>query len=489
MRFKLCSVTVAIVSGLAMVMTSHAEADEAAEERRPNFVFIFTDDQGYGDLGLYGAEDLETPHIDQMAAEGITLWDFYAQPVCGVSRASLLTGSQPMRIAEPGNRKRGHPILHPDEVTFSGLLRESGYRTALIGKWHLSGGYNADGYNPEHMPNHHGFEYFYGTPLHNGFTPRVNHDSFKTQLMENDRMLHDALTQEQMDELTRDYTERAVDFIREHQDEPFFLYLSHNMPHIPLGVSEAFRGTSDRGLYGDVIQELDWSAGQVLETLKELGLDEHTFVIFTSDNGPWIEPSSFPIEYSGVADPLRGAKMQSWEGGSRVPFVARWPGVIPEGRQSDELVAIMDLMPTFLNAAGVEIPEGHAIDGFDVMPLFSGQTDKSPRDVYEYYAFVHLQAVREGDWKLVVPRPERPPWTGWSARMIEEVEDYELYNLSEDIAEEENVAADHLEVVEQLKELAERTRRELGDYDTVGEGARFFDDAPLRRESSRWIDN
>lgn len=475
----------AFVAGIVACL--FATPQHVVAEERPNFVVIFTDDQGYGDLSCFGATDLRTPHIDRMADEGIMLTNFYAQPVCGPSRATLLTGCYPIRIAEPGNRKHAHTILHPRERTFARLLNDAGYATGIIGKWHLAGGRSTN-YNSANMPNHHGFDYFYGTPLHNGFTPEVNHRSFKTQLMRNDQIIEEALTQEQMNELTQDYTREAVAFIRENKDQPFFLYLSHNMPHIPLGVSDKFRGTSERGIYGDVIQELDWSTGQVLKTLAELGLDEKTLVIYTSDNGPWIEPDSFPERYSGSADPLRGAKMQTWEGGPRVPFVARWPGVIPARRRSDAIVATLDIMPTFLNLAGVDIPSDRVIDGVDVMRLLTGETDESPRDTFFYYTFTHLQAVRQGDWKMVLPRPARPSWTAWNARMIEAVADKELYNLKADISERRNLADDYPEVVEQLAKLVETTREELGDYNRIGAGARFFDEAPRRGESFQWIE-
>ncbi|MFO7907688.1 MAG: sulfatase family protein [Planctomycetota bacterium] len=476
------------VSLLAVFHVPAMPATENDGGSRSNFIIIFADDQGYGDVGCFGATDVRTPHIDRMAEEGIMLTNFYAQPVCGPSRAALMTGSYPIRVCEPGNRKHAHTILHPRERTVARLLNDAGYATGMIGKWHLAGGRGTH-YKSGSMPNHHGFDYFHGTPLHNGFTPEVNHGSFKAQLMRNDQIIEDALTQEQMNELTRDYTREAVAYIHENKDRPFFLYLAHNMPHIPLGVSEKFRGTSERGIYGDVIQELDWSTGQVLETLEELGLDENTLVIYTSDNGPWIEPDRFPEKYSGSADPLRGAKMQTWEGGPRVPFLAWWPGVIPAGRRSDELVATMDIMPTFLNLAGVDVPDDLVIDGVDVMRLLTGETDESPRDTFFYYTFTHLQAVRQGDWKMVLPRPERPGWTSWNARMIEAVADKELYNLNADIAERRDVADEHPDVLERLSNLVEAAREELGDYNRIGAGARFFDETPRRGESLQWIDS
>ncbi len=317
-----------------------ASADKSAG--RPNFIVFLTDDQGYGDVGCFGSPKIRTPRFDHMAAEGMRFTSFYAQPVCGPSRAALMTGCYPIRIAEPGNRKNQHNILHPKEITIAEVLKDAGYATALVGKWHLAGG-RRDAYKPELMPNAQGFDYFYGTPLFNGYSRTVNHRSFKCQLMRNGEMLSQALDQTGMDELTRNYTAEAITFIRENKDRPFFLYLAQNMPHVPLGASKEFRGRSPLGLYGDVIEELDWSMGKVLDTLKDLGVEDNTLVIFTSDNGPWIEKQIG--NYAGSADPLRGAKMTAWEGGPRVPCIMRWPGKIPAGKTCDELATTMDYWP------------------------------------------------------------------------------------------------------------------------------------------------
>ncbi|NQT39890.1 MAG: sulfatase-like hydrolase/transferase, partial [Planctomycetes bacterium] len=287
------------------------------------------------------------------------------------------------------------------------------------------------------------------------------------------------------------YTAEAIRFITENKDRPFFLYLAHNMPHVPLGASKDFRGKSKRGLYGDVIQELDWSAGQVLDTLKELGLDENTLVVYTSDNGPWVEQQlagegGIHTNY-GSADPLRGWKMTTWEGGPRVPCIMRWPGKIPEGRVSSEMLTSMDLLPTFARLAGAKLPDDRTIDGHDVFPVISGETDaENPRKVYYFYSYNHLQAVRQGNWKLVLPRPARPAWCSWAARMTTAVAELELYDLAADVAEEDNVAGEHPEVVAELMKLVEEARDELGDYDRVGSGARFFDEGTHRPDALRW---
>jgi arylsulfatase A-like enzyme len=365
------------------------------------------------------------------------------------------------------------------------VLNTAGYRTALIGKWHLAGGLIKDGkYPPELMPNGQGFDYFYGTPLHNGTTATVTEKSFQVQLMRNNRLVVDRLDQTGMDHLTRDYTNEAVRFITENRDGPFFLYLAHNMPHVPLGASEAFRGKSAGGLYGDVIEELDWSMGQVLDTLKKLGLDQNTFVVFTSDNGPWV--SEHLKGYYGSAYPLRGSKMMSWEGGPRVPCIMRWPGMIPAGRVSHEIATTMDLMPTFAALANTSPPTDRTIDGKDIFPFVSGRTDKSSHETYYFYCYTHLQAVRHGLWKLVLPRAEKPKWMGWWAKNIDGVKDVELYDLGIDLSETNNVADKHPEIVRRLMKLVEDARDELGDRDQIGTGARFFDAGPKRPDVEKY---
>ena len=441
--------------------------------RKPNFIIFFTDDQGYNDVGCFGSPNIRTPNFDRMAAEGMKLTSFYAQPVCGPSRAALMTGCYPIRVGEPGNRKNQHNILHPREITIAEVLKQAGYATALVGKWHLAGGRSRQ-YDPKLMPNAQGFDYHYGTPLHNGFTRTVSHKSFKVQIVRNGKILVDALDQAGMNNLTQDYTKEAVKFITANKDKPFFLFLAHNMPHVPLGASEAFRGKSKRGLYGDVIEELDWSAGQVLKTLKDLDIDKDTLVIFTSDNGPWIEKHLG--DYGGSADPLRGWKMSAWEGGPRTPCIVRRPGMVPAGKVCDEIVTTMDLMPTFARLAGGEIPKDRIIDGKDVTDLISGKKGAaSPHEAFYTYNYLRLNAVRGGKWKLVLPRPARPPGTGWSGRMIDAVPQTQLFDLEKDIGEKHDVAAKHPEIVAKMMKLVEKAREDLGDYNRVGKGARFFE--------------
>ncbi|MEA3224437.1 MAG: sulfatase [Planctomycetota bacterium] len=440
---------------------------------KPNFIIFFTDDQGYNDVGCFGSPFIRTPNFDRMARDGMKFTSFYAQPVCGPSRGALMTGCYPIRVGEPGNKKNQHTVLHPKEITIAEVLKGAGYATGMVGKWHLAGG-RMNKYDPNLMPNAQGFDYFFGTPLHNGFTRTVAHKSFKTQLMRNGQILEDALDQEGMDSLTAVYTEEAVKFIRSNKDHPFFLYLAHNMPHVPLGASKAFRGRSRRGLFGDVIEELDWSAGQILKTLKELSLNSNTLIVFTSDNGPWIEEHLG--DYGGSAAPLRGWKMSAWEGGPRVPCIMRWPGRIPTGRVCHEMVTTMDLLPTFARLARAKLPDDRVIDGRDISPLMGGDPGaKSPHEAFYFYNYLRLNAVRSGKWKLVLPRPAKPPGTGWSGRMIDAVEKTQLYNLEADIEERYNVADQHPEIVARLMKLIDKARADLGDHKTVGSGARFFD--------------
>jgi arylsulfatase A-like enzyme len=462
---------------LGVVVVSFALTTPAvADNRPPNFIIFFTDDQGYGDVGCYGSS-IVTPHMDRMAAEGIRFTSFYAQNVCGTSRAALMTGSYPIRCAEPGNRKHPHTVLHPREVTIAEVLKPRGYATACIGKWHLGMGDSA--------PNRQGFDYFYGTPEFNGLTRRIEDHPFRSPLLRNDQVLMDAIDQPTMDALTGLYTDEAIGFIEQNRDRPFFLYLSHSMPHVPLGASEGFRGRSGAGLYADVIMEVDDSLARVLRTLQELDLDSRTLVIFTSDNGPWVE--KVIDDHGGSAAPLRGWKMTTWEGGPRVPCIARWPGRVSAGKASDAMLTTMDLLPTLAKLAGAAIPADRTLDGMDVTAALLGQADTSPRRTFFYYSWTHLQAVREGPWKLVLPRPANPPWTSWYGRMIEAIEAPQLYNLAQDLGETHDLAAEHPQVVTRLTGLVEEVRSEMGDYDRIGSGARFYDHGPRRPESDRWV--
>ncbi len=478
------NITVLLLLGVSIILRDAS----AAETAKPNIVLIFTDDQGYNDVGCFGSTKIKTPNLDRMAAEGLRLTSFYAQPVCGVSRAALMTGSYPIRVGEPGNLKQLHTVPHPEEVTMAEVLKSAGYATGIIGKWHL--GNNGDGpggFDPATMPNAQGFDYFYGTPRFNGFTVFVEDTPMRSPIMRNQEIVVEAV--ESWDHITADYTKEAIQYIDQHQDEPFFLYLAHNLPHIPVGASENFKGKSEYGPYGDTIEEIDWSTGQILDHLKKLGIDDNTLVVFTSDNGPWIETTKgmtpngapfIPRNHSGTADPLRGWKMSAWEGGSRVPFIARWPGKVKANRVSDELLSTMDLLPTFAKLAGAELPSDRTLDGSDATAFLLGNTEDSPREDYFYYAGCLLTGVRDGQWKLVRQRPENPPGTGWWGRMIEAVEETQLFDLDADPGETTNVASEHPEVLERLMKRIQFARQELGDMDVTGKGARLFDEGPRR---------
>ena len=459
---------ITVIAVAVGVFASFGQSSAETSDLKPNFVIFLTDDQGYNDVGCFGSPNIRTPHFDRMAQEGIKLSSFYVgSPVCGPSRAALMTGSYPIRVAEPENRKNLHTKVHDKEIMIPEMLRAQGYATALIGKWHLGG-----------SPNSQGFDYFFGTPKYNGYTKLIKQAGFRASVMRNDKTVIKRVEQPEMDQLTTMYTEEALDFIESKKDQPFFLCLSHNMPHVPLGVSDKFRGKSKGGLYGDVIEELDWSLGQVLGKLKTLGLDENTLVVFLSDNGPWIEERIG--DHAGHADPLRGAKMESWEGGPRVPAIMRWPGKIPAGQTSDRIATAMDLFPTFASLAGAPLPDDRTIDGKNIFPLVTGKVKQSPHDAYFYYCHTHLHGVRDDSWKLVLPRPAKPEWMGWWARMIDEVEVVQLFDLKKDIGETTNVADKHPEIVKRLMHAIENARLELGDCDRIGKGARFYDPQPKR---------
>ncbi|MHC4202753.1 MAG: sulfatase family protein [Planctomycetota bacterium] len=456
-------------------MESPERSERPEPREKPNFIVIFTDDQGYQDVGCFGSPAIRTPRLDRMAREGMRFTSFYAQPVCGPSRAALMTGCYPLRVAKKDNRVDVHPFLHTDEITIAEVLKDAGYATACFGKWDLAG-HSQTRYDPGLLPTRQGFDYFFGTPTSN--------DSV-VHLLRNEQVIE---KRADMDTLTRRYTDEAVDFIRRSRETPFFVYLPHTMPHTRLGVSDALRGKSKRGLYGDVIEEIDWSVGRILDTVDELGLDGRTYVIFTSDNGPW----HIKRKHGGCALPLRGAKTSIWEGGVRVPCIMRAPGRIPAGGATDEIASTMDLLPTLARLAGGKVPDDRVIDGRDVSPLMHGEAGaQSPTGTFLYYQHTHLQAVRSGRWKLHLPRPANPPWTPNWARHIDGKDVFDikkpmLFDLAEDIGERSDVASAHPEVVGRLLDAARRARDDIGDYDRAGRNARFFDPEPRRPDAAKW---
>ena len=435
-------------------------ADSPAKDkgRPPNVVIIFADDLGYADLGCFGARKIKTPHLDRMAGEGMRCTHFYtAQAVCSASRASLMTGRYANRVGILGAlgpaSKNG---LGPNEKTIADLLKALGYRTAIFGKWHL-------GHLAEHLPTRHGFDEYYGLPYSNDMWPKHPTAKFSDlPLIEMEKIIAHNPDQSK---LTTEYTERAVRFIEQNKERPFFLYVPHAMPHVPLFVSERFAGKSEQGIYGDVIMEIDWSVGQILETLRRLGLDENTLVIFTSDNGPWLTYGT----HAGSAGRLREGKGTTWEGGVRVPFIARWPGRIPRGSTGQEPAMTIDLLPTIARLTGAKLP-GHTIDGKDIWPLLSAEAGaKSPHEAYYFYWGHHLQGVRSERWKLYFPRtyPSMAGKTGGvDGRPVVAAQGkagLELYDLHADESETTNVADRHPEVVRRLQGLADRMRADLGD--------------------------
>jgi arylsulfatase A-like enzyme len=434
-------------------------------ERPPNIVIIFADDLGYGDLGCYGAKDIATPHLDRMAREGVRCTDFYAaQPVCSASRAALLTGCYPNRIGILGALgPRARHGISDQEKTIADVLKTRGYATAIYGKWHL-------GHHPRFLPTRHGFDDYFGLPYSNDMWPKHPMARFPPlPLIEGEKVI--ARNPDQT-RLTTWYTERAVNFIDKNKDRPFFLYVAHTMPHVPLHVSAKFKGKSKRGLYGDVIMELDWSVGEVLAALKRNGLDERTLVIFTSDNGPWLSYGN----HAGSAGPLREGKMTTWEGGLRVPCIMRWPDKLPAGSVCREPAMTIDVLPTLARLAGAKLPE-HKIDGKDIWPLLSGQKGAhGPHEAYFFYRDRDLQAVRSGQWKLHLPHHYRTlagkpgGKDGKPTAYVLRVTPLALYDLEKDPGETTNVAAKHPEVVMRLKGLAEKAREDLGDAATRKKG-------------------
>jgi arylsulfatase A len=444
----------------------------AAAAELPNFVIIFMDDLGYGDIGPFGAKGYATPNIDRMAREGRKFTRFYvSSPVCSASRAALLTGCYNARVSINGALGPKAVIgLNPDEMTIAEVLKQKGYATSAVGKWHL-------GRPTRLLPIHHGFDEYLGLPYSNDMWPR-HPESPRAYpplpLIEGDQVLDEEVTAEDQAQLTTRYTERAVNFIKRNKERSFFLYLAHNMVHVPLFVSEKHRGKTDR-LFGDVMEEVDWSVGEVLRTLSESKLDEKTFVIFTSDNGPWLSYG----DHCGTAGPLREGKGTCWEGGVRVPCVMRWPGRIPAGTETAEPLGTIDILPTFAKLAEAALPP-QTIDGRDAWPLISGQPGaKSPQEKYLFfYENNELQAVTSGRWKLQLPHTYRtlgdqPKAVGGTPAKYRQVkiELPELYDLETDAGETKNVAEQNSAELSRLLAIVDIARDEFGDSLTNHKGS------------------
>jgi arylsulfatase A-like enzyme len=421
----------------------------AASARPPNVVVIFIDDMGYGDIGPFGATKQRTPHLDRMAKEGMKLTSFYATPVCSVSRAQMMTGCYGARVSVPGVYFPGQSVgLNPAEVTVAERLKEKGYATQMVGKWHL-------GDQPEFLPTRQGFDHYLGIPYSNDMLKKSADTKIPVVPLLRDEKIAELMDGEGQRRMVELYTKEAVDFIGRNKDQPFYLYFAHNAIHTPIYPGAAFAGKSSNGRFGDWVEEVDWSVGQVLDALRSQGLDKDTLVVFTSDNGPWLTKGAD----GGSAGPLRGGKGSTWEGGVRVPTLAWWPGRVPAGSVNDAVAATIDLLPTFVSLAGGTVPATPVIDGRDITSILLGQSKESAREAHYYFAGYNLQAVRQGRWKLALA----PQSEGMNNKNGPKVADgLRLYDLDAEIGEQTDVAAQHPEVVAKLKALADKMSAEIG---------------------------
>ncbi len=435
-----------LVFGLTMRSPIHSAEHESA---KPNVVIIFIDDLGYADIGPYGATKQKTPNLDRMAREGMKLTSFYAAPVCSVSRAQLLTGCYGARVSVPGvfgpASKNG---LHPNESTIAERLKSQGYASMCIGKWHV-------GDQKEFLPTKQGFDRYFGIPYSNDMQRVSTSTGQKVVPLLRDDKVIELLTDEQQSKIVERYTDEAIGFIRSQKDNPFLLYVPHTAVHTPIWPGEKFRGKSNNGRFGDWVEEVDWSVGRVLDTLRDLKLDNNTLVMFTSDNGPWLIKEAD----GGSALPLRGGKGSTWEGGVRVPTIAWWPGKIAPGTVCDAVAGTIDLLPTLVSIAGGELPSQPTIDGRDISPLLLGKSKISPREAHYYFAGYNLQAVRQGPWKLALAAQPESMGKGTNS---DAKSNPRLYNLDEEIGEQTNLAEMHPEIVARLKGLADNMTAQIG---------------------------
>lgn len=474
----------AIGLGIASVATVQltAQNSSAFKPAVPNIVLILMDDMGYGDIGRTGANQYVTPNLDRLASQGMQFtWYYCPQAVSSASRAGLLTGCYPNRLGISGALMPwAQTGINSEETTIAEILKTKGYHTSIIGKWHL-------GHLKEFLPLQHGFDEYYGIPYSNDMWP-VDFDGVPIRLkdttsnkmkypvlplIEGNEKVGEVRTLADQDKLTTNYTERAVRFIDHHKKDPFFLYLPHSMVHIPLGVSEKFRGKSIQGLYGDVMMEVDWSIGEIMKALERNGLEKNTLVIFTSDNGPWLNFGN----HAGSTGGLREGKGTSWEGGQRVPCIMRWPGVIPAGEICNKLASAIDILPTIAAITGAALPE-KKIDGISILPLLMGDKTASPRhEFYYYYQQNTLEAVQRDHWKLIVPHKGisyvgvAPGKDGWPVKTVSvAIKQEELYDLRRDPGENYNVAEYFPEIVKELQIIAGDARKDLGDDFTKSPG-------------------
>lgn len=460
---------------LVALGTSCVSKPQKKEEvqKPPNIIVIFSDDLGYGDIGCYGAEGIKTPELDALAAGGFRSTDFFIPAnVCSPSRASLLTGRYPMRAGYPVATRPDFPKyknygFSSGELTIPELLKPAGYRSLMVGKWHL--GMEVEGSHPLDA----GFDEYLGIPRN--FDPQNRSN--------NNTLYHNReVKAENVDceILTSAYTDKVVEFIGEKQEEPFFIYVSHHIVHNPLLPSDDFKGSSDYGDYGDFIQELDFSTGRIMDALKKAKLDDNTLVVFTSDNGP---------TYKGQTGGLSGGKYCTMEGGHRVPGIFYWLGKIPAGQTSYTLISSMDFLPLFCDLGGVDLPNDRKIDGKNIIDILRGKTPQSPHEFTYYYNGTNLQAIRNGKWKLHLPRTvsDQPFWSKTGHPKVDKgyitLDEFVLNDLEKDLAEKTNVADDNPEIVAMLKEQAAVIRAELGDVNVIGTDQRVPDlEEPQERD-------
>lgn len=479
-----------LLYGICSLLT--ASSVEAKEKQKqisptnspPNVVLILADDMGYGDLSCFGATRYKTPNLDKMASNGVRFTNFYvSQAVCSASRAALLTGCYSNRIGIGGALSPASEIgLNPEEETIAEVLKKRGYKSAIFGKWHV-------GWQKEFLPLQQGFDEYLGLPYSNDMwkynldgtvaTPETNLRKANyppLYLIEGNEKVREIKTMEEQSQLTTIYTERAVSFINKNKNNPFFLYLPHSMPHVPIGASNKFKGKSEQGLYGDVMMEIDWSVGQIIETLEKNGIAENTLIIFTSDNGPWLNYGN----HAGSAGGLREGKGTSWEGGQRVPCIMKWPGHIPKGNICNKLASTIDVLPTLAKIANAPLG-GKKIDGVNILPLMMGVENANPREIFYYYYQANaLEAVRKNQWKLVFPHQSQtyerfaPGMNGEAGKTAMTDVPYGLYDMRRDPGERYDMKAIYPEIVEELEKIAAEARADLGDKlkDIKGAGVR-----------------
>ncbi|MEP3482309.1 MAG: sulfatase [Fuerstiella sp.] len=465
------SVLIGVGHVCATEPNSEAVVTRKADAALPNVIFMLTDDLGFSDIGCYGAKSVKTPHIDQLAAEGVRFTKFHAAAsICSPSRAAFLTGAYPQRSGlymgiNPNRTAHWFLGLHPDEITIAEQFQQHNYATFMVGKWHL-------GTEPEFLPQVQGFDHYYGMPCNFGHSQKFFDDD------------KEVFATTPLDQLTRLYTDQVTSIIRDagKSGEPFFLYYSHNYPHTPYKAGAAFRGTSKDGVRGDVMQELDWSVGQMMQALKEAGIADNTIVVFSSDNGPTAQK---------YARPYRGTKYVTFEGGHRVPFIFHWPSKIKQPSVSDVSVNAMDLFPTLSAVINAPLPADRVYDGESLLPLIEGRDlTRSIEQPFYYYNCENLQAIRRGQWKLHLPRSQKqlPFWDKNQA--FSNLQKPVLYDLHADEGETINVASSHTDVVKELMQLAEDARADLGEFQLRGNAQRrtgsLFPDVPVISHEKDW---